>query len=62
MTCQTIRAQILGVKAELAEGKRPDNDGQKTIFYDLLQNDQLPPEDKTIDRLELEGLSLVGAG
>lgn len=57
-----IRAQVLGVKAELDEGKKPDGQGQKTIFYDLLTNDQLPPEDKSVDRLESEGVSLVAAG
>lgn len=57
-----IRAQVLGVKAELDEGKKRDGQGQKTIFYDLLTNEQLPPEDKSVDRLELEGVSLVAAG
>ncbi len=59
---QMVRAQVLGVKAELDEGKKPDGQGQKTIFYDLLTNDQLPPEDKSVDRLESEGISLVAAG
>lgn len=62
MFAQMIRSQVLGVKAELDEGKRPDGQGQKTILYDLLTNDQLPPEDKSVDRLESEGLSLVAAG
>lgn len=57
-----IREQIFGVQTELAAGRKPDNDGVKTISYDLLTNDQLPPEDKTVDRLELEGVSLVAAG
>ena len=55
-----IRNQVLGVKAELAEGTKPT--GQKTIFYDLLNNNQLPAEDKADDRLQAEGLSLVAAG
>ncbi len=55
-----VRDQVLGVKSELAQGKKPV--GQKTIFYDLLTNDQLPPEDKAVDRLQAEGLLLVAAG
>lgn len=55
-----IRSKVLAVKAELAEGKKPV--GQKTIFYDLLTNSQLRPEDRTVDRLENEGLSVSAAG
>lgn len=59
---QMIRMQLLDVKAELDEGKRPDGKGPKTIFYDLLKNENLPPEDKTVDRLENEGISITAAG
>lgn len=52
--------QIVKVKADLAEGKKPI--GQKTIFYEMLTNDQLRPEDKTNLRLEQEGISVVAAG
>ncbi|KAK3171849.1 hypothetical protein OEA41_003933 [Lepraria neglecta] len=38
------KEQIARVKAELAEGRKPD---EKTIFYDMLINAQLQPEDKT---------------
>ena len=48
------KEQIARVKAELAEGRKPD---EKTIFYDMLTNDQLQPEDKTSERLEAEGIS-----
>ena len=54
------RAQIIDAKAELAEGKKPE--GQKTVFYELLTSDQLREEDKTVDRLETEGVSVFGAG
>ncbi|KAM0805978.1 cytochrome P450 [Usnea florida] len=54
------RAQIIDAKAELAEGNKPQ--GQKTVFYELLTNDQLQEEDKTVDRLEAEGISVFGAG
>lgn len=53
------KERIARVKAELAEGKKPD---EKTIFYDMLTNDQLRPEDKTSERLEAEGTSVLGAG
>lgn len=55
-----VRAKILKVKAELAEGRKPE--GQKTIFYDVLTNPQLADEDKTIERVENEGISVVAAG
>ena len=57
---QLARAQIIDAKAELAEGKKPE--GQKTVFYELLTSDQLREEDKTVDRLESEGISVFGAG
>ena len=57
---QLARAQIIDAKAELAEGNKPQ--GQKTVFYELLTNDQLREEDKTVDRLEAEGISVFGAG
>lgn len=53
------KEQIARVKAELAEGRKPD---EKTIFYDMLTNDQLQPEDKISERLEAEGISMLSAG
>ncbi len=55
-----VREKILLVKSEMAQGRKPE--GQRTIFYDLLNNDELAPQDKTIERLENEGISLVAAG
>lgn len=55
-----VRAKILTVKAELAEGRKPE--GQKTIFYDVLTNPQLAEEDKSLARVENEGISVVAAG
>lgn len=55
-----VRAKILKVKADLAEGRKPE--GQKTIFYDVLTNPHLPEEDKTLERVENEGISVVAAG
>ena len=56
----TIRNKILEVKAEMAKGRKPQ--GQRTIFYDLINDDHLAAEDKTIERLENEGVSVVAAG
>jgi hypothetical protein len=55
-----VRDKVSHVKAEVAEGRKPE--GQKTVFYDLLMNEQLAPEDKTNDRVEAEGVSVVAAG
>ena len=55
-----VREKILLVKSEIAQGRKPE--GQRTIFYDLMKNDELAPADKTLERLENEGVSLVAAG
>ena len=55
-----IRNKILTVKAEMDKGRKPQ--GQRTIFYDLINDDHLAAEDKTIERLENEGVSIVAAG
>ena len=55
-----VRDKILLVQSEIDQGRKPE--GQRTIFYDVLSNDELAPEDKTIPRLENEGISLVAAG
>jgi cytochrome P450 len=34
----------------------------RTIFHDLLDNDSLPPEDKTVSRLNQEAQLLLSAG
>ena len=55
-----VREKVIKVQNDLAEDKKLH--GQKTIFHDLLTNDQLRPEEKTIDRLEAEGVGIIGAG
>ncbi len=57
---QTLRAQVLKIKKELAEGRK--GSGRKTILYDILTNDQVRPQDKGTERLLAESLSVVGAG
>ena len=48
------------VEQDIKEEK--DLQGQKTIFHDLMTNDQLRPEEKAVERLEFEGMGLVAAG
>ncbi|KAL8957356.1 MAG: hypothetical protein Q9193_005347 [Seirophora villosa] len=57
---EMIREKILKVQADIKEGKKPE--GQKTIIYDLITGDDLPPEEKTLPRLEIEASALVAAG
>lgn len=58
--CQTLRAQVLEIKKELTEGR--ESAGRKTIFYDIIMNDQIRPQDKETERLVAEALSVVAAG
>ena len=51
---------MVEVKKQHAEGRKVI--GRKTIFYDILTNDQIPPEDKETERLVAESISVVGAG
>ncbi|KAL8651113.1 MAG: hypothetical protein Q9210_003432 [Variospora velana] len=55
-----IREKIFMVQANIKEGKEPE--GQKSVIYDLITGDHLPPEDKTLPRLEAESIALVSAG
>lgn len=55
-----VHEKVTQVQTEIAEDTRIDK--QKTIFHDLITDDQLRPEEKTTDRLEGEGVGLVGAG
>lgn len=50
-----MQKKIAKVKAEVAEGKK--HVGQKTIFYDILMNDQIRPEDKTNLRFGQKGVA-----
>lgn len=48
------------MKKNLAEGRKPI--GRKTIFYDVLTNDQVRPQEKTTQHLVTEAQSIVAAG
>ena len=51
---------MVEVKKQHAEGRKLT--GRKTIFYDILTNEQISPQDKETERLLGESLSVVGAG
>ncbi len=52
--------QVIEIKKELQNNQKPE--GQTTIFYDVLTNDQVRPEEKTVDHLAGEAHVVVGAG
>ena len=55
-----VHEKVVKVQNDLAEDKRKE--GQKTIFHEVISNDSLRPEEKTVERLEAEGVGLVAAG
>ena len=55
-----FRRQILEVKASIARGEKPE--GQTTIFYDVLTNPDVRPEEKTTDHMQDEAQTIIGAG
>ncbi len=55
-----IRDKIFKVQADIKEGKTPE--GQRSIIHELIMDDVLPAEDKTLARLEAEAVALVAAG
>ncbi|KAI9716588.1 MAG: hypothetical protein M1828_007621 [Chrysothrix sp. TS-e1954] len=56
-----VHEKVVQVQADLAEGKQIQSQN-RTIFHDLLANNTLPPEEKKVSRLEVEGMALVAAG
>lgn len=55
-----IHDKVAGVRQNLKQGKSLG--GQRTIFHDLMVNEQLPAHERSDKRLEAEGFGLVGAG
>lgn len=55
-----VHEKVVKVQNDLAEDKKIE--GQKTIFHEVITNDSLRPEEKTVERLEAEGVGLVAAG
>ena len=58
--CQGFREQVLEVKAGIAAGEKPS--GQTTIFYDVLSNPSVRPQEKETDHLQDEAFTIIGAG
>lgn len=56
----SLANQVNDMKGDLDEGKK--DDGQRTIFYDILTNDQIRPQEKETDHLVTEAQAVVGAG
>ncbi len=56
-----VREKVDQVQADLDDNQKPD-DGQRTIFHDLLANHSLIPEERTPERLAAEGVGIVSAG
>ena len=55
-----LRDQVVSVKADLEKGQKPT--GQKSVFYDMITNDQVRPEEKTTEHLVLEAVTVISAG
>ena len=57
---QGFRKQVLDLKAEMTTGEKPT--GQTTIFYDVLSNPDVRPQEKETDHLQMESQAVIGAG
>ena len=55
-----VHEKVVKVRNDLAEDKKIE--GQKTIFHEVITDESLRPEEKTVERLEAEGVGLIGAG
>ncbi|KAL9124190.1 MAG: hypothetical protein Q9217_006456 [Psora testacea] len=56
----SLEKQVNEMKASLAQGKKDTE--QRTIFYDILSNDQVRPQEKETEHLVTEAQAVVGAG
>ena len=54
------RSQIRDVKASIARGEKPE--GQTSIFYDVLTNPEVRPQEKTDSHMQDEAQTLIAAG
>ena len=59
-TSQGFRRDVIQAKEALADGEKPV--GQETIFYDVLTNDEVRPQEKETDHLQDEAQTIVAAG
>lgn len=56
---KSLKEQVNEVKAELQAGRK--NTGQRTVFYDVLTNESIRPEEKGTEHLKGEAQLLVAA-
>ncbi|KAL8784865.1 MAG: hypothetical protein Q9195_008858 [Heterodermia aff. obscurata] len=56
----SLEKQVVEVKTDLQAGRK--NTGQRTVFYDVLTNDNIRPEEKGTDHLKNEAQTFVAAG
>lgn len=54
-----MKDHVLEVKTDLTEGRKTN---QKTIFYDILSNGKIRPEEKENSYLICEAQTVIGAG
>ena len=57
---QLFRRQVIQAKEDIARGEKPI--GQETIFYDVLTNDEVRPQEKDTDHLQDEAQTVIAAG
>ena len=57
---QGFRRDVIRAKEALARGEKPI--GQETIFYDVLTNDDVRPQEKETDHLQDEAETIIAAG
>lgn len=57
---QGFRRQVIEAKEGIARGEKPI--GQETIFYDVLTNDAVRPQEKETDHLQDEAQTIIAAG
>lgn len=55
-----FRRDVIQAKEALARGEKPV--GQETIFYNVLTNDEIRPQEKTTDHLQDEAQTIIAAG
>ena len=55
-----LHEKVTKVQEDVKAGKKSND--QRTIFHDIIKNDQIRPEENTQERLETEGFGLISAG
>lgn len=56
---QALKKQVREVEASIHAGRK--NTGQRTVFYDVLTNDDIRAEEKETEHLKGEAQTLVAA-